>query len=379
MEFTNYNYGHDEYSNSTHALNRWLWSRDQDAQWLTPVSFGPIMTPGSLSIERTAPLKRRSMEYALNFRSSATYLKTLFPIDSFSFVSAGTVANATFKYRESVTSDQFGIRTTRALSLHLHHVQFRRADGSTMVGSFLPVYFTSGDEYDENKSVHLGLPKVQCNLESRRIGNTFYVVGSWRGNTFLRLTFSDLDTVPSNQQATSSHDNYTASNSTRAVKFSASDTTSDGLGVVAKESLATDKSSLPTGNKSLVEERPDNGTPVQVANNVDRPIRGPPRGPPRIPDEVGTLWYNYVPSVGQPGQTDAAYTVFAPFNSSEKTETLEEGSVGDIEWFEGDWKSLPSIHHIIKGLAHIPIYSITKASLKAYKGDEDLLHAKKVE
>ncbi|KAI9149641.1 FAD-dependent monooxygenase OpS4 [Paramyrothecium foliicola] len=335
LKFMNYNFNHNEYSHSKHALNKLLWSQNSNARWSSPISFGPVLRPND--VHDAGPKHgSTSTEYTIRFKSSATYLKTLFPTDAYSFVTPGTIAQASFKYRETVRADRYGLRTLRMLSLNLHHVQYKKANGEVVVGSFLAVLFASGDRTHDELSP-LGLPLVNCNLQSAKLGKTLHVVGDWAGQTFLRLGIEGLNPFLDISQP--------------------SDIESHG-----SEGIT------PNGIK------PVNGTAT-----APEAAESPSRGPPKIPKEEGMLWYKYSPTVGEPGITDAAYNVFAPFAALDRVKALEEGSGGFVEVFEGSWESLPTLHHVTKGLAQIPLYSIVQSKSEAIHGADNMSKARKLE
>jgi hypothetical protein len=328
MEFMQYNFGHDEWHNSTRVLREHLWSRNAaNVRWRAPLSFGPSPSPRQDHYGRPIPSHDAQFTtYSVRFRSSATYLKTLFPRPEFSFARPGTVAQASFKCTELRDMRWLGGGGYRFLGLWIHGVQYtRKTDGSTVHGSFLAVLFESLADPILTGRDELGMPKVFCDIDVEGGGpegkGETSIQCSWRGTPFLRMLLGAL--------------------------------------------------------------QEDDGKKNDKAETAP-PVAAGPVGPP--PKEEGTLVYRYVPAVGKPGQADAEYAVLmregeaAPASSTprvlEKTSRSEESR---IEFVPTDWQSLPTLHHIVSGLAEIPVYEIVEAKVEEGHGVDDLSNAERLE
>lgn len=325
MDFMYYNFGHDEWHNSTRALKEHLWARNGPVRSRVPLSFGPSPSPRQDHYGRPIPANdSRFTAYSIRFRSSATYLKTLFPTPEFSFSSPGTVAEASFRCTELSNMGWLGGGGYKYLGLWIHGVQYTRKDGSKVHGSLLVVLLESLADPIITGREELGMPKLFCDIDiASKEGGSTSIECSWRGAQFLRMHL-------------------------------------DGL----KEEVAGDK-------VEAKEEVPNGTTPT-----------GPP-GPPK-PEEQGTLIYRYIPAVGKPGEADAAYPVLIREGSGsssiprvvEKTCRSQESR---LEFQEGDWQSLPTLHHIAAGLAEIPVFSVVEAKVEEGRGVDDLVNAERIE
>jgi hypothetical protein len=73
--------------------------------------------------------------------------------------------------------------------------------------------------------------------------------------------------------------------------------------------------------------------------------------------------YRYVPSVGDHGKADAEYAILCPYAA--ETEGLQklETTSANMHFQALDWQRLPTLHHISKALAAMPIYDIEKAEV----------------
>ena len=322
----NYNFGHDEWHNSTRALKEHLWSRNGPVCWRSPLSFGPMPSPRQDHYGRPIPAQdSRFMTYSIRFRSSATYLRTLFPTPEFSFASPGTVAEASFRCTELREMGWLGGGGYKYLGLWIHGVQYTRKDESKVHGSLLVVLLESLADPIITGREELGMPKLFCDIDITKAAekrDSARVECSWRGQTFLRLSM-------------------------------------DGL----------------------AEENTHNGQLQTNGNGTEAPSHGPP-GPPK-PKEEGTIFYRYVPAVGKPGEADAAYAVLIRDGNGSSTPRLVEkthrSEESKLEFMEGDSKSLPTLHHVAAGFAEIPVYGVIETKMEDGVGVDDLRNADRIE
>lgn len=105
-------------------------------------------------------------------------------------------------------------------------------------------------------------------------------------------------------------------------------------------------------------------------------------GPPPPPPEQGQFWHRFVPSVNEPGKVDADYPVFNPNPEPAQGEaapsTLSSANAS-VQFDEGDWTSLPTLHHVAKGLAELPVYRVEQAKLVRGMGVGDISGARRIE
>jgi Acetoacetate decarboxylase (ADC) len=189
-KYTNYNFGHDEWHNSNHELRKHLWSKLSAKSWRQPLGFGPSSRPMASHFEFT----KRS----IRFKTSRTYLQTLFPSPAFSFTTPGTVVEATFQVE---TVDKLG--GYNSFGLWIHGVQYTKRDGTNIFGTYLPVVFETLSDSITAGREELGMPKVFCDIEVDERNSSAYVVCSWRGATFATLEWESLtkDHPESNSKA----------------------------------------------------------------------------------------------------------------------------------------------------------------------------------
>ncbi|KAF5006425.1 hypothetical protein FDECE_7185 [Fusarium decemcellulare] len=310
MEFMSYNFGHDEWHNSTRALKELLWSKNGASYWRSPVSFGPMTSPRQDHYGRRIPAQdSRFTTYSVRFKSSATQLKSLLPTSSFSFSGPGTVVEASFQCTELKGMKWLGGGGYRFFGLWIHGVHYEKKDGSKLHGSFLAVLFENFTDPIVTGREELGMPKIFCDIDVEKQDSTTSIRCSWRGTTFADIVI-------------------------------------DGLGKGAN-----------------------------ILTNGD--IQQPPTSL-----EEGTFVYRYVPAVGKPGVADAAYPVFIQnglATTKREVEKVTVGRGGRISFAEGDWDSLPTLHHIATGFSEIPIYEVLESKIEEGRGVEDLAHAQRIE
>lgn len=315
MEFIQYNFAHDEWHNSSHALKKLLWSRNESTYLRQPISFGPMVGPRQDHYGQPIPSHdSRFTTHSIRFKTSLTYLQTLFPTSAFSFASPGTNAEATFQCTELDGLDWLGGGKYNIFGLWIHGVQYTKKDGSKLFGSFLPVLFESHSDPITTGREEIGLPKVFCDIDVTKGKKTTRVSCSWRGKTFVNFEIGSLKEV--------------------------------------------------------------------VGKGVNGPQNGISATHPKLPPGDGLLVYRYIPAVGKRGVADAEYPVFISKEFSTTSRSVERtfrasNSRVDIEG--GDWKSLPTLHHIASALSEISVYNVIEAKREEGHGLEDLSQAERIE
>ncbi|KAI0911784.1 hypothetical protein F4823DRAFT_623271 [Ustulina deusta] len=189
MSYTAYNFGHDEIDNSSNLFKRWLRSKNPSLRWRMPLSFGPAAPPPP----PPCASKRALVTASVKFKTSRTYLETLFPTDSFRFRSPATICTA------SISATTFGNVSCAGgegdynrCGLYIHGVEYARQDGSSVVGTYLAV--SLGDVADPILSGpdELGMGRVHCHIDVTRKPDSYRLVTSWGGFQFLDLGVDSL-------------------------------------------------------------------------------------------------------------------------------------------------------------------------------------------
>ncbi|POS68756.1 hypothetical protein DHEL01_v212850 [Diaporthe helianthi] len=194
MSYTAYNFGHDEFDNSENIFKRSRWSQKPNMYWRMPVAFGPFPGPRQDAYGRSLQegLQRTFSTVSVKFKTSRTYLETLFPNSSFRFKSPSSVCQASISMTELDNMAWLGGNGYRHIGLYVHGVEYARKDGSTIVGTYLPVLFESLTDPIVSGREELGMPKLFCDVDVHRRGGSVRVGASWRGAKFLDLAVTDL-------------------------------------------------------------------------------------------------------------------------------------------------------------------------------------------
>lgn len=195
MEFTNYNFGHDEFDSATKVFDEWRWARDPEIYWRMPVSFGPAPGPRQ-ALYTNAPQPARHSTFctaSIKFKTSRTFLQNLFPTKAFSFKSPGTVVTASFSQTTLGKMEWLGGSGYRHFGLYLHGVRYTKQDGTTVDGTYMPLLFESLTDPIVSGRDELGMPKVFCDVDVRRRQDSYRVRTSWQGSMFGSFNLDNLE------------------------------------------------------------------------------------------------------------------------------------------------------------------------------------------
>ncbi|CAJ2501729.1 Uu.00g045820.m01.CDS01 [Anthostomella pinea] len=196
MSYTAYNFGHFEVDNSANVFKRWLWSKKPDLYWRMPLSFGPYPGPRQDALGRmqTGHSQRVFKTTSVKFITSRTYLETLFPTSSFRFKSLATICTASFSVTTLDNMSWLGGDGYSHLGLYIHGVEYQKKDGSSIVGTYLPVLFENLADPIISGRDELGMNKIHCDLAiDRSKPSSYRATASWRGVKFLDLALDDLE------------------------------------------------------------------------------------------------------------------------------------------------------------------------------------------
>ena len=97
-------------------------------------------------------------------------------------------------------------------------------------------------------------------------------------------------------------------------------------------------------------------------------------------DSNNILTHRYIPAVGQPGKADADYACVIPRKRThEAVKSVQHSTKSTISLVAGDWKTLPTLHHVASGLAKMPIYEIVGAEVVEGSGTEGTSACRRIE
>jgi hypothetical protein len=140
------------------------------------------------------------MEYgyvrrSIKFKTSRTYLQTIFPSLAFSFATPGTVVEATYTV-ETVDKLNRLSGGYHSFGLPIHGVQYAKQDGSKIYGTYLPVLFQSSPESIAASREELGMPTLFCNIEICNKNGSTQVQCRWDSAVFASMEWDSLNGAP---------------------------------------------------------------------------------------------------------------------------------------------------------------------------------------
>ncbi|KAF3354291.1 hypothetical protein VdG1_07756 [Verticillium dahliae VDG1] len=325
MEFINYNFGHDEWHNSRRVLQEHLWSRNGPTFQRGPLSFGPMPSPRQRHDGTLQPSSGSTTAHSIRFSTSATYLKTLFPTPAFSFVSPGTLAEASLVTLEFRGLSWLGGRGYNVCGFFIHDVRYEKEPGKSVVGSFMVVMFEGAADPLVTGREELGVPKIFCNIDVAKKEEGVLVKCSWDGNVFIEID----------------------------------------LGAGSTTNGATTNGATTNGATTNGVSKPEDQDAQTLTNG----------GPQPAQDKPTWFWYRCVPSVGKKGVADAEYLVTqtpepAPEPTTPNAAAKKTWHESTMKFDRGTWKTLPTLHHVASTLADMPVYGIIASETTEREGSE---------
>ena len=195
IQYTNYNFGHDEWDNSVQELRKWTWSRTPSLYWRMPIAFGPM--PGPRQTHFGHPRQAEDSTFttaSIKFKTSRTMLQNLFPhtSSSYRFKSPGTFAYASFSQTTLGKMEWLGGSGYNHLGLYIHGVEYVKKDGSVISGTYMPLLFESLTDPIVSGREELGMPKLYSSLDIHRRASSYRINAGWEGAIWGNFVLSDL-------------------------------------------------------------------------------------------------------------------------------------------------------------------------------------------
>lgn len=205
MKYTAYNFGHDEHDNSTKVFRDWLYAQKPDAVQRMPLGFGPAPGPRQdvLGRRQGGAEKRTFVTATVEFRTSRTYLETLFPTPAFRFLSPASVCTASVAVTTLGNLAWLGGGGYSHCGLYLHGVgYFPEAGGPPVAGTYLPVLFEDLADAIVTGRDELGMSKCYADLAvDAAAPDAYRATAAWRGAPFLDLALEGLQKQPVEAEA----------------------------------------------------------------------------------------------------------------------------------------------------------------------------------
>jgi Acetoacetate decarboxylase (ADC) len=196
--YTNYNFGHDEWDNSTQELRKWTWARTPSIYWRMPVAFGPMPGPRQTTVGGVREATQSTFTTAsVKFKTSRTLLQNLFPKDStsYKFKSPGTIAYASFSQTTLNKMEWLGGSGYKHIGLYIHGVEYHKTNGEVISGSYMPILFESLTDPIVSGREELGMPKLYTSIDIHRRSNSYRINTGWEGAIWGNFTWDGLEEV----------------------------------------------------------------------------------------------------------------------------------------------------------------------------------------
>lgn len=196
--YTSYNFGHDEWDNSSQELRKWTWARNPSMYWRMPVAFGPMPGPRQsiTGIVREAS-ESTFTTASIKFKTSRTLLQNLFPpmSNSYRFKSPGTVAYASFTKTTLNKMEWLGGSGYNHIGLYLHGVEYVKRNGEVVSGTYMPILFESLTDPIVSGREELGMPKLYTAIDVYQRDQSYRIQTSWQGANWGNFVLEGLEDV----------------------------------------------------------------------------------------------------------------------------------------------------------------------------------------
>jgi hypothetical protein len=317
LRFNRYNFGHDEWDYSSQMLRKWEWGNKKGLLWRMPTAFGPM--PGPRQDYQGRPRdgsKAKFTTASIKFKTSRTLLQNLLPSEKLQFAAADTIAYATFAVTQLDNLEWLGGRGYSHFGLYIHGVQYTKADGETVIGTYLLVLFENLADPILSGREELGFPKLFAELDVKKGDGEWTLEAGWMSSKFCNMRLSGLQKPPA--------------------------TNSDP---------PTLSPPLPRDQGLLIHKY------IPATGSVGSKERG----------QSDAEYTVFLPS------EEDANTV------ERKVERTLKATSAEISFDALDWKAFPTLHHIVERLKEIPVYEVVEAKLIEGNGVSDVSSASKLE
>lgn len=198
VKYTNINFGHDEWDNSSQRLREWMWARNGPTYWRQPIAFGPM--PGPRQSHYGVPREATESTFttcSIKFKTSRTVLQNLFPPGrrGFSFQSPGTIAYASYSQTTLNKMEWLGGSGYRHIGLYIHGIQYEKKNGEVLKGTYMPILFESLTDPIVSGREELAMPKLYTSVDVNRRADSYYINTGWEGAIWGNFRLTGLHQV----------------------------------------------------------------------------------------------------------------------------------------------------------------------------------------
>lgn len=315
IEYTNYNFGHDEFDHSTQKLREWKWAQTPQIYWRMPIGFGPMPGPRqNHQGESRNSVHSTFTTASIKFKTSRTVLQNLFPPGNkkYRFKSPGTVAYCSFSQTTLDGMEWLGGSGYKHFGLYIHGVEYVKSDGEVVSGTYMPILFESLADPIVSGREELGMPKLYTSIDVYRGGTESYRINTgWQGSMWGNFVLEGLRPVDGGDP------------STMTGKISGED--DDGILVY--------------------------------------------RYMPKVGRE----------NKGQSAEENAVFVPYKEDMPQPQPKRVWRASKASFKIDAMNWNALPTLHHVIERLQDIPVYEIVGAKVVEGQGVPDVGAARRIE
>lgn len=192
-DYVEYGFSHDEIHSSKQILRQYKWSRNP-VQHRALTVFGPA--PGARQQDEHCssvfaspserPITRR---YVVEFKTSATLLREMFPNSRYSFLKNDTIAIASYSIEEFHNLTWVGGDGFKRLAFYIHGVQVRDSNGQARHGSYCPIMLENSANSSLSRREEPYLPILFSDIDVNYSETGCSARISWGGNVYARFSW----------------------------------------------------------------------------------------------------------------------------------------------------------------------------------------------
>jgi hypothetical protein len=192
VEFSRYNFAHDEFDHATQKLREWKWAQLPKAAFRMPVAFGP-----DPSLIPAVPASGSSPNFcttSVRFRTSRTLIQGLLPpeFSGISFDTPGTLSECSWIHTQFQNVPRLHGGRYSILGLYLHDIAHQGSGGQKSRGTFVPVAFENLTHTVVRDREVYGLPVVYSEINARHSSSSVHVTASLNGRKWFTMALEDL-------------------------------------------------------------------------------------------------------------------------------------------------------------------------------------------
>lgn len=291
-------------------------------RWRQPTVFGPTPSSIRVALDR-AQAQLKTVTAKIDFKTSGTLLRNMFPNKRYSFSVRDTVVVASFIVEKFDNVEWLGFKSFNRVRLDIPGISYTKLDGSVLTGRYMPIMFEDSADTITAGRENYGFPILYSDIRADDSNeSSFHATLSWRDVEWAKVSLKNL--VPDFSLRPS--------------------TITEGVFVNRYMAVINDAESpgkRPTGEDFLITE--------SLADTCTIFTNG-----------------NGVISDG------------SEISAGKGSQILKSTSNATIEIVSRDKKELPTLHQAVSRLEELPIFEIVSATLRVETGAEKILKTLRV-